>query len=87
MKFNIFDTFEEACEAERYDHFFQKALGFATATGVDFNLIRENQLHIEVDGVLPLDSYISENEIILEFPEIYELAKRHWTVTTNWAEK
>lgn len=86
MKYNIFPTFAEAVEAQNYDHLFQKALGFATASGVEFNLIRELNLHIKNEaGELPLDKYIVDHNIILEDKAIYQFAKNYWEITTAWA--
>ena len=86
MKYNIFPTFSEAKESENYDHLFQKALGLSTASGVDFALIRELDLHIKNEqGELPLDQYIADNAIVIEHPEIYQLSKKHWEITTAWA--
>lgn len=87
MKYNIFSTFAEAVEAQNYDHLFQKALGFATASGVEFDLIRELNLHIKNEaGELPLDRYIEENAVIIESQQIYQIAKNYWEITNSWAK-
>ena len=86
MIYNIFPTFQEMSESQHYDHLFQKALDFSTVSGVDVSIIRELNLHIQDEnGVFPLDAYIAENNIILEFPEIYEHAKKVWRMTIAWA--
>lgn len=86
MKYNIFSSFEEAKESQNYDHLFQKAFDLSTTSGVAFSTIRELNLHIQdSDGNFPLDSYIAENNIVVEFPEIYEHAKTVWKLTTGWA--
>lgn len=86
QKYKIFTTFLEAKESESYDHLFQKAFGLATASGVDFALIRELGLHLKnEEGELFLDQYIIDNNIIVEFPDIYTYAKSYWKVTTAWA--
>jgi len=86
QKYKIFTTFLEAKESESYDHLFQKAFGLATASGVDFALIRELGLYLKNEqGEFLLDQYIIDNNIIVEFPDIYALAKKHWNITTAWA--
>jgi hypothetical protein len=86
MKYNIFTTFLEAKESQEYDHLFQKSFGLATASGIDLALIRELNLHIKNEqGELPLDQYIADNAIVIEHPEIYQLSKKHWEITTAWA--
>jgi len=86
VKYNIFSTFAEAVEAQNYDHLFQKALGFATASGVEFDVIRELNLHIKNEaGELPLDQYIAGNGIVIEDKAIYQSVKNYWEVTTAWA--
>ncbi len=87
LEYNILTTFAEAKEGQNYDHLFQKSLGLATASGVDASIIRELNLHIPNEaGEFPLDQYIAENSIVVEFPDIYDYAKKYWTVTTAWAE-
>lgn len=82
----FFTTFSEAKESQHYDHLFQKSFGLATASGVDVAIVRELGLHIEnEDGSFPLDQYIADNNITVEFPEAYTLAKNHWKGTKAWA--
>jgi len=86
MKYNTFTTFLEAKESQEYDHLFQKSFGLATASGIDLVLIRELNLHIKNEqGELLLDQYIADNAIVIEHPEIYQLSKKHWEITTAWA--
>jgi len=83
-----FDTFEACSEAQHYDHLYQKAVDLATVTGVDLAIVRENNLHIQDEnGVFPLDQYIVENNIELEFASDYEKAKYCWRNTTAWSSK
>jgi len=84
--FCFFTTYDEAAEAQNYDHLFQRAFNLATASGVEMSVIRELNLHINNDkGELPLDQYIAENNIVVEFPDIYEYAKNLWDKTSAWA--
>lgn len=84
MKHCFFTAFAEAKESQHYDHLFQKSLGLATASGVDVAIVRELGLHIEnEDGSLPLDQYLADNNIIVEFPEAYTIAR--WKMTKAWA--
>lgn len=64
VKFCSFPTFAEAKEAQHYDHLHMKAVSFATVTGIDLEIIRENKLHIPNEGGYEaLDQYISSNNI------------------------
>jgi hypothetical protein len=86
MIYNIFPNFAAMKEAEQYDHLFQKAQDLANVTGVSISTIRELNLHIQDEnGVFPIDAYIAENNIEIEFHEIYEHAKKIWRLTNAWA--
>lgn len=86
MIYNFFSTLSDAKEAQHYDHLFQKSLELAIASGVSVDIVRELDLHIQdEEGNFPLDVYIAENNIVVEFPEIYERAKSIWKKTTAWA--
>lgn len=76
IKLCVFDTFEECKEAEQYDHNYQKAISLAGVTGVDINIIRDNNLHIPADINILRDKYI--NDSVLDswkdkFPDLNEL--------------
>ena len=88
IKLCEFDTFEECNEAEHYDHLYQKAVSLASVSGVDLDIVRENNLHIQdKNGVFPLDKYVLDNNLILLLPEEYESQKKCWRLTTGWAIK
>lgn len=87
-KFCVFNTFEECKEAEHYDHNYQKAISLSSASGVDLNIIRENNLHIqENNGDYPLDNYIEQNDFLIFLPEEYEKLKEYWSQTKFWSIK
>lgn len=86
MIYNIFNTFQAANEAQEYDHLFQKSSELATASGVDVSIVRSLNLHSKNEqGEFLLDQYILDNDIQIEFPEIYEQAKKIWKQTSAWA--
>ena len=88
IKLCEFNTFEACSEAEHYDHLYQKAVSLAGVSGVDLQIVRENNLHIQDEnGVFPLDKYLSDNNIDPLLPEEYENQKRCWRLTTGWAIK
>ena len=88
IKLCEFDTFEACNEAQHYDHLYQKAIDLATVTGVDLQIIRKNNLHIQDEnGVFPLDQYIAENNANVEFATDYEKIKYCWRHTTAWSSK
>lgn len=88
IKLCEFDTLEDCSESQHYDHLYQKAVSLATVTGVDLNIVRENNLHIQDEnGVFPLDQYLIDNNIELDFPQDYEQAKYCWLNTTAWSLK
>jgi hypothetical protein len=87
-KFYIFDTFKSCNDSEHYDHLYQKAVDLAAASGVDVEIIRNNNLHIQDEkGIFPLDQYILDNGIIVEDEAKYENQKNCWRLTTAWAIK
>jgi hypothetical protein len=86
LRFNVFPSFEEAMEGQQYDHFYQKAVGLATVTGIDLEIIRENNLHILQDGVFPLENYVVENNIEVIDKELYRQALEYWKNTIAWSE-
>lgn len=85
-KFNCFSTFQEAKQSQEYDYFYQKAVGLATVSGVDLEIIRENNLHILEDGVFPLENYVIENNIQVIEAGLYEQGLKHWKATSAWSE-
>jgi hypothetical protein len=88
IKLCVFDTFEACREAQHYDHLYQKAINLATVTGIDSRIIRDNNLHVQDElGVFPLDQYIIDNNIELQYPQEYEHAKYCWRNTTGWSPK
>jgi len=87
-KFCTFNTFADCSESQHYDHLYQKAIDLATVTGVDLQIVRDNNLHIQDEnGVFPLDQYLIENNIELEFAADYEKAKYCWLHTKAWSNK
>lgn len=87
-KFCIFNTFGECKEAEQYDHLYQKAIGLSTTSGVDVNIIRNNNLHIPIESnIFPLDQYLLDNDLKPLLPKEYENEKKHWLGTKNWSMK
>lgn len=86
IKICVFNTFNEAKEAQHYDHIYQKAIKFAMVTGVNINIIRQNSLHVQDEnGVFPLDQYILDNDIEVELREEYEREKIYWRKTIAWS--
>lgn len=74
--YNIFNSLSEAESELEYDYLYQRALVLATTSDVSIKTILDKNLHIEdSEGSLPLDRYISDNDITVEFPSVYELAK------------
>lgn len=87
-KFCVFDTFEECKEAEHYDHNYQKAIELAMTSGVNSNIVRENNLHLQNEsGIFLLDIYMQENNIQPMFPEEYQTKKNYWESTKFWSNK
>jgi hypothetical protein len=86
MIYNIFETFQEAFDCQHYDHLFQKAQGLSLTSCVPASIIIENNLHIQDEnGVFPLDNYILENNVEVEYPDLYRYSKRIWRRTSAWA--
>jgi hypothetical protein len=84
----VFNTFDACKEAQHYDHIYQKAIKFAMVTSVNINIIRQNNLHVQDEnGVFPLDQYILDNDIEVEFREEYEREKIYWRGTIAWSNK
>lgn len=86
MKINIFDTFEEAKQAQEYDHLYQIAVALATVCEVSLETVRQNNLHILQDGVFPLEAYVIENDIEIYDLDLYERVIKHWKMTTGWSD-
>jgi len=86
LRFNVFPSFEEAMEGQQYDHSYQKAVGLATVTGIDLEIIRENNLHILQDGVFPLENYVVENNIKVIDEQLYRQALEYWKNTIAWSD-
>lgn len=85
VKICSFSTFQEAKEAQHYDHLHMKATGFAVVTGINVSIIKENNLHIKNEnGYEALDKYIATNNIDVDY-NLYEQIKKYWTNTTNWS--
>ena len=85
-KYCAFPTFLECKEAQNYDHLHMKAVSFATVTGLDLSVIKENNLQIRSEnGFTALDNYIAENNFEIEHPELYAEVKRYWEGTTSWS--
>lgn len=85
-KYCTFPTFSECKEAQYYDHLHMKAVEFATVTGLDLSVIKENSLHIQNEnGFDAMDKYIVDNNIELELPELYVQVKKYWIGTTGWS--
>jgi hypothetical protein len=85
MKINIFDTFFEAKQAQEYDHFYQKAVGLATVSGVDLEFIRDNQLFLIENGLFLLENYVNENNIEVIDKDLYEQGLNYWKATNAWS--
>jgi hypothetical protein len=86
MKINIFNTFEEAKQAQEYDHLYQIAVALATICEVSLETVRQNNLHILQDGVFPLEVYVVENNIVIPDLDLYERVIKHWKMTTGWSD-
>ena len=86
IKINIFDTFREAKQAQKYDHLYQKAVGLATVCEVSLETIRQNNLHILQDGVFLLETYVIENNIVIPDLDLFEQVIRHWKITKDWSD-
>jgi len=86
IKINIFDTFQEAKQAQEYDHLYQKAVELATICEVSLETIRQNNLHILQDGVFALETYVIENNIVIHDLDLYERVIKHWKITTGWSD-
>jgi hypothetical protein len=86
IKINIFDTFQEAKQAQEYDHLYQKAVDLATICEVSLETIRQNNLHILQDGVFPLEAYVIENNIEIYDLDLYERVIKHWKITIGWSD-
>lgn len=86
MKINIFDTFEEAKQAQEYDHLYQIAVALATVCEVSLETVRQNNLHILQDGVFPLEDYVIQNNIEIYDLDLYERVIKHWKMTTGWSD-
>jgi hypothetical protein len=86
MKINIFDTLQEAKQAQEYDHLYQKAVELATICEVSLKTIRQNNLHILQDGVFPLEAYVIENNIVIHDLDLYKRVLKHWKITTGWSD-
>ena len=86
MKINIFETFQEAKQAQEYDHLYQKAVGLATICEVSLETIRQNNLHILQDGVFPLEIYVIENNIVIHDLDLYKRVIKHWKITIGWSD-
>lgn len=88
IKLCIFDTFEECKEAEHYDHNYQKAIELAMTSGVDLDIIRQNNLHTQnEENVFLLDIYMQENNIEPLLFADYLLKKNYWNLTKFWSLK
>lgn len=88
IKLCIFDTFEECKEAENYDHNYQKAIELAMTSGVDLDIIRQNNLHTQnEENVFLLDIYMQENNIEPLLLADYLLKKNYWNLTKFWSLK
>lgn len=86
IKVCSFSTFEESKESQHYDHLHMKAVSFATVTGIDLAVIKENNLHIpNENGYGALDQYISSNNIEVVDRSLYEQTKKYWINTTGWS--
>ena len=86
MKINIFNTFEEAKQAQEYDDFYQIAVALATVCEVSLETVRQNNLHILQDGVFPLETHVIENNIVIHDLDLYERVIKYWKSTTGWSE-
>ena len=86
MKINIFDTFEEAKQAQEYDHLYQIAVALATVCEVSLETVRQNNLHILQDGVFPLEAYVIENDIVIPDLDLYKQTLAYWKITTSWSD-
>ena len=85
VKVCSFSTFQEAKEAQHYDHLHMKATRFAVVTGINIAIIKDNNLHIRSEnGYEALDQYIATNNIEVDY-NLYEQTKKHWTNTTGWS--
>lgn len=88
IKLCKFNNFQDCKDSQHYDHLYQKAVNLATVTGVDLAIMRENNLHIQNEnGVFPLDQYLVDNNIELDFRQEYERAKYCWRNTKAWSFK
>ena len=86
MKINIFNTFEEAKQAQEYDHLYQIAVELATVCEVSLETVRQNNLHILQDGVFALETYVIENNIVIHDLDLYKRVIKHWKSTTCWSD-
>ena len=86
MKINIFNTFEEAKQAQEYDHLYQIAVELATICEVSLETVRENNLHILQDGVFPLEDYVIQNNIEIHDLDLYNRVIKHWKSTIGWSD-
>lgn len=86
MKINIFNTFQEAKQAQKYDHLYQIAVALATVCEVSLETVRQNNLHILQDGVFPLEIYVIENNVVIPDLDLYQCVIKHWKMTTDWSD-
>jgi hypothetical protein len=86
MKINIFNTFEQAKQAQEYDHLYQRAVALATVCEVSLEAVRQNNLHILQDGVFALETHVIENNIVIHDLDLYKRVIKHWKSTTSWSD-
>lgn len=85
VKVCSFSTFQEAKEAQHYDHLHMKATSFAVVTGINVTIIKENNLHIKnKNDYEALDQYIATNNIEVDY-NLYNQTKKYWINTTGWS--
>lgn len=87
IKLCVFSSFEACSKAQHYDHLYQKAIDFASVTGIDLNIVREKNLNLQENGVFLIDKYIEENNIIPVLPAEFDIVKKYWLGTNAWSKK
>lgn len=85
-KFIFFPSFQEAKSAQEYDHMYQKVVGLATITGIDLEVVRNENLHHLNEGKFLIEDYITENNISVSDETIYRQQLQHWKNTTAWSD-
>lgn len=85
-KFVFFPTFRETKIAQEYDYNYQKAVAFATISGVDLAIIKSENLHQLNDGKFLLENYVVQNNIEVPDDKLYREQLLHWKNTYAWSD-